>query len=182
MSFSICLWYLVSLGCDITLCLLAGVLKYFNFSLRVLLVLKFASNWNSCSTFFGRMRGWNSWFLFWNWSGEIHYSTTGKVQRAHRHFARHPPNRTNFFSFSAVGSHSTSYSPLEVASSKKKRQVQTAVLGIGNVVVLFCYIPAQKSADVLWTGLILNSHFIISTRDSGAARSKSLSRSFKKTH
>ena len=81
--------------------------------------------------------------------------TTGKVQRAHRHFARHPPNRTNFFSFSAVGSHSTSYSPLEVASSKKKRQVQTAVLCIGNVVVLFCYIPAQKSADVLWTRLIL---------------------------
>ena len=69
---SFCWWYLVSLGCDITLCLLAGVLKYFNFSLRVLLVLKFASNWNSCSTFFGRMRGWNSWFLFWNWSGEIH--------------------------------------------------------------------------------------------------------------
>ena len=34
MSFCICWWYLVSLGCDITLCLLAGVLKYFNFSLR----------------------------------------------------------------------------------------------------------------------------------------------------
>ena len=66
-------------------------------------------------------------------------TNAGKVQRAHRHFARHPPNRTNFFSFSAVGSHSTSYSPLEVASSKKKRQVQTAVLCIGNVVVLFCY-------------------------------------------
>ena len=56
-----------------------------------------------------------------------------------------PPSQPHqFFSFSAVGSHNTSYSPLEVASSKKKRQVQTAVLCIGNVVVLFCYIPAQK--------------------------------------
>ena len=146
------------------------------------IVLKFASNWNSCSTFFGRMRGWNSWFLFWNWSGEIHYSTTGKVQRAHRHFARHPPNRTNFFQFFRRRfAQSTSYSLLEVASSKKKRQVQTTVLCIGNVGSAFQLdsIPAQKSADVLWTRLIFNSHFIISTR---VQQGKFLSRSYKMTH
>ena len=96
MSFCICWWYLVSLGCDITLCLLAGVLKYFNFSLRVLLVLKFASNWNSCSTFFGRMRGWNSWFLFWNWSGEIHYWKSAKSAPA---LCSPPSQPHQFFQF-----------------------------------------------------------------------------------
>ena len=137
-------------------------LEIFQFFSAVLLVLKFASNWNSCSTFFGRMRGWNSWFLFWNWSGEIHSLLLEKCKERTGTLLATLPTAPIFFSFSAVGSHSTSYSPLEVASSKKRRQVQTAVLCIGNVVVLFCYIPAQKSADVLWTSLILISHFIIS--------------------